>query len=74
MPVLRRPVEPAALFGHGAMSDLSPLCAPKQTSADFYGFNEFTRDAAEQAALPVPPSGDVYEICEAQMPDFEVVN
>jgi membrane protein involved in colicin uptake len=22
---------------------------------------EFTRDAAEQAALPVPPSGDVYE-------------
>jgi hypothetical protein len=26
---------------------------------------EFTRDAAEQAALPVPPSGDVYEICEA---------
>jgi len=20
------------------MSDLSPLCAPKQTSADFYGF------------------------------------
>jgi len=35
---------------------------------------EFTRDAAEQAALPVPPSGDVYEICEAPMPDFEVVN
>ena len=22
-----------ALFGHGAMSDLSPLCAPKRTSA-----------------------------------------
>jgi hypothetical protein len=35
---------------------------------------EFTRDAAEQAALPVPPSGDVYEICEAPVPDFEVVN
>src|SRR5712671_1896920 len=24
----------SALFGHGAMSDLSPLCAPKRTSAD----------------------------------------
>src|ERR1700686_3647892 len=28
-PVLRRPVEPAAQNGHGAMSDLSPLCAPQ---------------------------------------------
>jgi len=27
-----------ALFGHGAMSDLSPLCAPKRTSADHSKF------------------------------------
>ena len=30
-PVLRRSVEPAALFGHAAMSDLSSLCAQKRT-------------------------------------------
>jgi hypothetical protein len=27
-----------ALFGHGAMSDLSPLCAPKRTFANAFGF------------------------------------
>jgi hypothetical protein len=27
-----------ALFGHGAMSDLSPECAPKRTSADHCEF------------------------------------
>ena len=27
-----------ALFGHGAMSDLSPLCAPKRTSVDHFEF------------------------------------
>ena len=27
-----------ALFGHGAMSDLSPLCAPKRTSVDHSEF------------------------------------
>jgi transcriptional regulator with GAF, ATPase, and Fis domain len=30
--VLRRSIEPAAHFGHGAMSDLNPLCAQKRTS------------------------------------------
>ena len=28
----------SALFGHGAMSDLSPLCAPKRTFANASGF------------------------------------
>src|SRR5258707_1033459 len=28
----------SALFGHGAMSDLSPLCAPKRTSVDHSEF------------------------------------
>ena len=27
-----------ALFGSAAMSELSPLCAPKRTSANTYGF------------------------------------
>jgi hypothetical protein len=27
-----------AHFGHGAMSDLSPLCAPKRTFASVSGF------------------------------------
>jgi hypothetical protein len=32
MPVLRRPVEPAALFGHGAMSAMSLLSGVKRKS------------------------------------------
>ena len=32
MPVLRRPVEPAARTGHGPMSDLSPLSVEERKS------------------------------------------
>src|ERR1700686_892804 len=34
-----------ALFGHGAMSDLSPECAPKRTSADHCEFMGSRRSA-----------------------------
>src|SRR5258708_28107798 len=34
----RERFSPMALFGHSAMSDLSPQCAPKPTSADTFGF------------------------------------
>jgi hypothetical protein len=36
--VLHRKRSVLALFGHGAMTDLSPLCAPKRTSADHCRF------------------------------------
>ena len=55
------------------MSDLSPLCAPKQTSADFYGFMSSRATPQSKPRCPFRHP-DVYEICEAQMPDFEVVN
>jgi hypothetical protein len=42
-----------ALFGHGAMSDLSPLCAPKRTSTDhseFMGSRPGQADVANQTS------------------------
>src|SRR4029077_20179303 len=36
----------SALFGHGAMSDLSPLCAPKRTFANVSGLGSAPRIGA----------------------------
>src|SRR5712671_2955395 len=41
-----------ALFGHGAMSDLSPLCAPKRTSVDHFEFMVHALVAGEDDQRP----------------------
>jgi hypothetical protein len=46
-----------ALFGHGAMSDLSPLCAPKRTSADHSKFMGSRPSAASRRPVPARPAG-----------------
>src|SRR5258706_11850353 len=42
----------SALFGHGAMSDLSPLCAPKRTSVDHSEFMVHALVAGEDDQRP----------------------
>src|SRR5260221_11954641 len=48
-----------AHFGHSAMSDLSPLCAPKRTSADhskFMGSRHSHQSKPVASAVPLPAS------------------